>query len=279
MRTRIDGYLMITAIGILGAKRARADDKMICVRAADAAQEQRTEGKLRDARASLHTCARDVCPALVRSDCTQWLSEVEASMPTVVIRAQNARGDDLADVQIDLDGRRIVDRLEGLPIDVDPGPHVLGWRRGNQSGRQEIVVHTGEKNRPVTLGIDSEAARGHARSDAPRTEERRPSPAAWILAGVAVAGGASFAYFGLRGSSEVRDMRSECAGHCPASRVDAARDKLLAADISLGISLVSAGLATYFFVSPATPPKSAPSREVGVAPVTGGIAAVWLERF
>jgi len=280
MRARIVGYLAL-AIGCFAARRALADDKLICVRAADVAQEQRTAGRLREARASLHTCAREICPALVRSDCTQWLAEVEASMPTIVIRAQNARGDDLADVQIELDGHPLTDRLEGLPIDVDPGPHVLAWRRDGKVAQQEIVVHTAEKNRTVMLRSDSGDAVPTARiSGAPRSEDRfRPAAAAWIFAGLAVAGATSFGYFGLRGRSEVSDMRHDCAGHCPASQVDAAQQKLLIADISLGAAVVSAGLATYLFWTGASPTKAAPARNVSVTPVTGGVAAFWLERF
>jgi hypothetical protein len=94
-----------------------------------------------------------------------------------------------------------------------------------------------------------------------------------------VAGATSFGYFALRGSSEVSEMRGECAGHCPASRVDAAYQKLLIGDISLGVAVLSAGMATYFFWSAASQPKSAPARGVSVAPVVGGLTAVWLERF
>jgi hypothetical protein len=280
MHARVVGCLTL-AIALSGAGRALADDKVTCVRAADAAQEQRTAGKLRDARASLHTCARDICPALVRSDCTQWLSEVEASMPTIVIRAQNVRGDHLSDVQVDLDGRRVADKLEGLPIEVDPGLHVLVGRRGSEVARQEIVVHTAEKNRTVTMRIETSDAKAVAQpSDATRSENGfRPGAAAWILAGVAVAGAASFGYFGLRGSAEVRDLRNECAGHCSASRVDAAYEKLLAADISLGAAVVSAGVAAYLFWSAATPAKPASARELSIAPAFGGVTAVWLERF
>ena len=272
---------LVLAIGLAGTRPALADDKLVCVRAADVAQEQRTAGKLRDARASLHTCAREACPPLVRSDCTHWLSEVEATMPSIVLRAQGARGEDLSDVQVDLDGRRIADKLEGLPIEVDPGSHVLQWRSGGKNARQDIVVHTAEKNRTVTLRVESgDALPAAPASDAPASDHRfRPSAAAWIFAGVAVAGAASFGYFGWRGSSEVRDMRSECAGHCEENRVDAAYEKLLIGDISLGAAVVSAGIATYFFWSAAAPPKPSSAREVSISPVAGGMAAVWLERF
>jgi hypothetical protein len=74
-------------------------------------------------------------------------------------------------------------------------------------------------------------------------------------------------------------MRTDCAGHCPASEVDAAQQKLLIADISLGAAVVSAGLATYLFWTAASSKKVAPARNVSVTPVAGGIAASWIERF
>jgi len=279
MRARISGYLLISA-GFALAAPVRADDKIACVQAADMAQEHRTAGKLKEARASLHACARASCPALVRSDCTRWLSEVEASMPTIVLRATGARGEDLTDVQVDLDGRRFAEKLEGLPLEIDPGPHVLtGQSPAGAIARQEIVVRTAEKNRTVTLRVETGGTVPAATESPVTSASFRPGAGAWILAGVAVAGATSFGYFGFRGRAEVDDLRNECAGHCEASRVDAARQKLLVADVSLGVALVSAGIATYLFWRAATPAKPAPAREVTLMPLAGGGAAVWLEYF
>jgi hypothetical protein len=280
MRARVSPYLLIAA-GLAGAAAAHADDKLACVQAADAAQEHRTAGRLKESRASLHACARATCPALVRSDCTRWLAEVEASMPTIVLRALGGRGEDITDVEVDLDGRRFAEKLEGLPVEVDPGPHVLtGRTSAGVIARQEILVRTAEKNRTVTLRVEAGATLPAAAESPVTSASFHPGAGAWILAGVAVAGATSFAYFGLRGRAEVDEMRSDCAGHCPSSRVDAARQKLLAADLSLGTALVSAGIATYLFWRGATPAaKPVAAREVSVMPLAGGVGAVWLERF
>jgi hypothetical protein len=200
-------------------------------------------------------------------------------MPTVVLRAEGARGEDVADVRVDLDGAPLAVKLDGMPIDVDPGPHVLtAHPPQGASSRQEIVVQTGEKNRLVTFRFPTSEAPSPAAAPLSAAPSRRPSDAAWIFAGIAVVGGATFGYFGLRGTSDVRDMRAECAGHCPAERVEAAYEKLLAADISLGVALLSAGFATYFFVNGASaPPKRMPA--LGVSPLAGGASAVWVARF
>jgi hypothetical protein len=66
-------------------------------------------------------------------------------------------------------------------------------------------------------------------------------------------------------------LRSDCAGHCGAAEVDAARNKLIVADVSLGVAVVSATIATVLFVRG--------KREVSLAPLPSGAVAAWTERF
>jgi hypothetical protein len=75
------------AVSIARAAAADPPPKAACAHAAEDGQRLRTEGKLREARESFTACAAERCPALVRSDCSGWLAEVEAAVPTVVIRA------------------------------------------------------------------------------------------------------------------------------------------------------------------------------------------------
>jgi hypothetical protein len=284
---RSAAFLAVLTATLGTAEGAFADDKLTCVAAADAAQQQRTEGKLREARTSLHVCAREVCPPIVRNDCTQWLAEVEATVPTIVLRAQNARGQDLTDVRIRIDNEAVAEKLDGLPIEIDPGQHVVtGERAGSKPLRQEIVINTGERNRTVSVVLeDAESAGGGGVVGAlpPSSAPRRLTPAVGILGGVAVAALGSFTYFGLRGSAEVAAMRAPggCAPSCTTDDVNPARNKLIVADISLGVGLISAGVATYLFLS--SPKQAAATsvgrRGIGVIPVAGGVAATWSERF
>jgi hypothetical protein len=61
--------------------------KAECVRAAEDGQADKIAGKLISARSELIACARDVCPAAVRTSCARWFSDVNASVPSVVLRA------------------------------------------------------------------------------------------------------------------------------------------------------------------------------------------------
>ncbi len=282
----------IGAAALLGtARRAVADEKVTCVAAADAGQQQRSAGKLRDARTSFQVCAREVCPAIVRTDCTQWLAEVVASVPTIVLRASDAKGRDIADVRVQLDNQPILGRLDGLPIEVDPGRHVLAFDRpGSKKHRQEFVVNTADRNRTISVVLEDvdPPPQPFVPPPAPERPKWQPSPAAWVLAGVGFVATGSWAYFGLRGRAEIADMRKPtgCAPGggvdptCSHDQVQSARNKLIIADISLGTAVLSTGIATYLFLTARKSSSiSLPTREVTVAPLPGGAAAVWLERF
>jgi len=260
------------------------DEKAACVSAADAAQQLRSDGKLRDARAALLVCAREACPGIVRADCAQWLSEVEAAIPTLVVRAQDTHGRELGDVRVLLDETALSSTLDGLPIAVDPGEHTLVCERaGSKQYREVIVLHTGEKNHVVSAtlqDVDAAVPPGALTPPRPARSTWRTTTAAG-LAGLGVVALGTFAYFGISGRSDVAHLRSSCAGHCAPDEVDAARNKLILADVSLGLSVAaSAAAAWLFFGAPALPKSTAPSaRSLAVGPVAGGVAAVWVERF
>jgi hypothetical protein len=55
---------------------------------------------------------------------------------------------------------------------------------------------------------------------------------------------------GLSGQSDVSNLRSTCAPNCQESQVDGARAQLIGADVSLGVGVVSLGVALWFFLHP-----------------------------
>src|SRR5439155_22282912 len=114
----------ITALA--AAPRAEADPaKTVCVHGAEEGQRLRAQGKLREARDAFTACASERCPALVRSDCSGWLAEVEAGLPTVGVRAAPAEDQtrELYDVEVQVDGVTLTTRLDGRDLPVNPGEH------------------------------------------------------------------------------------------------------------------------------------------------------------
>jgi hypothetical protein len=251
------------------ASPATADDKAECISAAESAQNERLASKLLDAQAHLRTCARDVCPKIVRDDCQKWQPQIDQSLPTIVLRAHDPKRNALTEVTVSIDGAPVASRLDDRPIPVDPGSHSVRFARtGSPLVEQTIVVATGEKGRPVEVQLFIAAAR-----EQPSPAARRPIPVGvFVLGGVGVLALGSFTYFAIAGTSDVNQLRSTCGLYCSSSDVGNAHTQLLVADISLGVSVIALGAAAWlFFRRPEAPAPSAAS--VDVQPIAGGALA------
>jgi hypothetical protein len=274
---------MASALVGASSPAVAADEVPACLSAAEQAQRLKAAGKLMQARAQLLICSRDVCPGVVRSDCTRWRAEIEGSVPTIVIRAQDPRGQDLTDVKVWLDGAPLAEKIDGLPVEVDPGRHVItAEHNGSKKFRQEILVGTGDRNRTVPLAFeDLEPLSPVPVPPSAPSGPARVSPAAWVFAGVSVAAAGAGTFFLVSAIRDKRDLeRQKCAPTCDPDAVDAGRRKTDFATVGYGVALASAGVATYFFLTPSRPKSTTlPSREVLVTPLHGGAYAEWTERF
>lgn len=244
------GVLSLTVL----AHAQTEPDVKACISAHADGQVLRTQKKLLAARERFLTCAIEECPELVLKDCTQFLAEVSASTPTLVLAAIEGGERDLTRVSVDLDGKPLTSALDGSAIPVDPGEHRLTFR--TPDGRVQdyrIVARENEKGRRVVAQFSPDGAELGAE---PGASSHVPA-LAWVLGGVGAAALGSFAYFGLRGRAS-----EDCAPDCTRSEVDRMRSQYLAADISLGVAVASLGAATYVFFSersrtPAEAPRAA----------------------
>lgn len=234
------------------APRASADKRQ-CADAYTQTQILRKAGKLRAAEKSTFECTQAACPDFIKSACSKWGSEIQAATPTIVVSAKDAQGNDLTDVSVTFDGQRLVNRLTGLAIAVDPGQHVLRFEHaGDKPVDQKILISEGEKARVVKVTFGSKPP-GAVQGAAPVGGETASTGSgtralAYVLAGVGAVGLGGFAYFGLTGKSEENSVRaSNCAPNCSSSQIDPIKTKYVLADVSLGVGVVSLGLATYFF--------------------------------
>jgi hypothetical protein len=150
-------FALSVATGLFVSDRSRAADPTTadCLAANENAIVLLREHKLRDARAQLLVCAAANCPGDVRAECSRRVGEVNAAMPTVVFEAKDGAGNDVSIVTVTMDGRPLVDRLEGTAISLDPGEHVFLFQIPGQPGvEKRFVIRQGEKDRRerVTLG-------------------------------------------------------------------------------------------------------------------------------
>ena len=282
---------------VMGARPARADDTSACIAASEAAQTLRDAHSLLEAREKLALCTRDVCPGPIRQDCIDLRAKVDAAMPSVVLRAKNAHGDDVTEGRVLCDGAPLATVLDGKAIAIDPGQHVLRVELpGEAPVERKIVVGEGEKDRLVVIdasptgpsaGPPEAAGQSAAAESAPRGGWFVPG----LVAGsIGVAAAVPMAILWATATSDVHDMRNTCAPSaggpgCPADRVDSDRTKLIAGDVFLGIA--AAGIATGAVLlwirrpHPTSQDASPPSTAVGVsaAPVAGGAVASIGGRF
>jgi len=264
-----------TAAVVLPPRVAAAVDREACFSAAESAQQLRKEGKLRSASDKLATCAQDGCPNGVRKDCVKWMAEVKDAVPSIVVTAHDAHGNDVSNVSVSVDGEKVASALDGRPIEVDAGTHQIHFERdGSKPVDKSVVVASGQKLRDVDVQFeDSEPAPQPAPALAPAVEPApasRPVPLATILLGaVGVAALASTTYFWVSGRSDFSGLQSSCSPGCDPSRADPVRTKLLVGDVSLGVAVVSIGLATWLFVARG-PSQSTTAAQVGVEPRPGG---------
>jgi hypothetical protein len=240
---------LLLALSLLPSP-AWADDKAACVGSYEEGQKHRSEGRYGAARTELLSCARDVCPAVLRADCTQWLREVEAAQPTIVLRAEDARGRDLVDVKVTLDGKPLADRIDGRALQVDPGVHELRFEAQGMKPRDErLVIREGEKLRAVTVRFaDDRQVSPPPPVPPPREAAPGTSPMVFVLAGVGALGLGTFGYFAVRGTSQKSDLDA-CRPNCRREDVDDAKQSFLIGDVALVGGLVALGAATILYVS------------------------------
>lgn len=243
---------LVAMVGVEGVANAAPDDREQCAASAEQAQQLRDEGKYRRAREQMLICARDVCPGPIKSDCGKWLTELDRDAPTVVFGARDARGSDVFDVKVSMDGTPIQERLDGKPVLVDSGEHTFKFEAKDGSVKEEkVLLRAAEKARPIIATLGGNAAvttgggAGTSGGDASREGSLVP---AIVVGGIGVVALGSFAIFGIGGKNDVDDLQ-KCKPFCKEEDVDSARTKLIIADISLGVGIVALGVATYMFLT------------------------------
>jgi hypothetical protein len=262
--------------------RTSAQDRERCVAAFDEGQALHLKGELRAARASFVTCAADVCPGLVRKDCAQSLSALDAELPTIVLGARDAKGNDVIPTAVTVDGESVA-TLDGRALPADPGQHVIRFEHPPDAPVVEhVVLRVGEHNRTILATFAAPGAAPPPRSrvaEAPRPpppgpEKHATTGWAYVAAAVGVLGVGSFVGFGLSGWAYKQHLLDTCAPHCADSDVARVRLDYVVGDTSLGVGVVAAGIATYLFLS-----SGSPGSGVAVTPSRQGIDVAWAGRF
>ncbi len=251
---------LVASCVALAAAPAHADDKATCAAAYETGQEMRNKGEFKSAREQLVLCAKPTCKDWMVAECTKWLDELERKQPTIVLTAENERGEvvDLVKV-IDESGRAIAQGATGRAIALDPGPHQLTFiaRDGSkvvvlkmiQEGQQAIPIKAVfEPPKPVV----SRAQAQRTGEVPPRSAEPQASPwrtAGWITAGVGVVGIGVGAALGLVAMSQKGGANCDANGVCDPGSTSGIESAALGSTLGFvaGSVLLAAGVGILVF--------------------------------
>jgi hypothetical protein len=273
---------------------AYADGTTACTDASSQGQVLRDAHKLVEARNQFILCAKKECPGVVRKDCTAWLEQVQASLPTVVPIATDDAGNSLPNVKVSMDGKLLVDKIDGRAIEVNPGTYTFTFEApdGTKTEKQ-VVVAEGEKDKRVTATIGKPVPLATPATAPPSTTiVLAPPPAAgpsavlesaplttssgpWktvgiVVAGVGVVGLGLGTVFGVEASSNKSSAGCNSNSVCPSVN----------AENTLSTAQSDGNVSTAFFVAGAVLLAGgivtwalAPSSSVQVAPSVGANTA------
>jgi hypothetical protein len=238
-------FLALTFPVADAAAQSSPPSKEACDNAYEQGQRLRRSGQLIRARQKLLVCARAPCSAVFQPECLQWLAEADRLQPTVVIDVRSA-GQPITDLEVKMDGQPLTEKLDGRELPVDPGEHVFRVESPGQRPveKREVFIE-GDKAHRLVLEIGAVTA---AASPRDASGSKRSPWAAVVSSGVGALAVGSFAYFGLTGVARWNTL-SACGLHCPASDITYTKTHFVVADVSLGVSLVAIGFATYFWIT------------------------------
>jgi hypothetical protein len=277
-RTRV--ALGVTLLALLGAPPiARAENtKRACVVTSTEGQTLRTRDKLLEARDKLRVCAADPCPSIVKTHCMRWLGELEAQIPSAIVRARDSAGGDIVDADVTIDGKA---SALGRPEVLDPGEHVARVKvASGVAAEKKFLLVDGDKGRVLTIDLATPGpGQGSAHdAEAPTASSASSAHAgkvplgAWVLGGAGIVALGASAYF-AEVTNDLSGLRKTCAPTCTDAQTSTAHTHALITDVALGVGVaaVAGAVAWAIFGRPdgRETPASA-GATVDVRPVAGG---------
>lgn len=288
--------LLLPLVVLLFAGSAYAaddEDGAVCRDSYEQAQvkmKPATDGRseLVRARELLRTCMRSGCKDWMVSDCSKWLNEVEARIPTVVFSARTTAGRDLTDTTVsdaEGEGEVLASRIDGRAIEMEPGEHTFVFVTADgERLEKRVLVREGEKAQSIAalFEIPGETAPVFAGTGTPLTAapEREPAPANPLkLAGYGVAGAGLVGlglgtFFGVRAIVKKSEANCDADQYCDKGPKDQALSSANVATVAFvaGATLLAGGLGMVLF---APSPKGRPAVRAYLTGQGIGVHGTW----
>ena len=233
--------------------------KRACAASYEQTQRLRQDGKLVEAREQAVACAQAACPALLTSDCSHWVEELDQALPTLVLDVHDEAGRALPGVQVALDGRRLGAGSQGVAFALNPGPHRFRFQApGRAPVELEEVVVQGRKNQRIEVELKPSAA------PAPVPPRPRYSPWAYTTGSLGILGVSGFTYFGLIGNARKKELEGSCSPRCSDADLSPMRRDYLVADVALTVGVVAIATTAILLLEGRSKPEE-PARASAVA--------------
>jgi hypothetical protein len=284
-RSRWRGGVLGLALGLGPIAESGAVEPTVeqCLSSHDESITLRRKHELRAARDALLLCASQGCPDDVRDECTRRGAEIGAAIPTLVFDVKDAAGRDVRSVKVAMDGRPLVDHLDGTAIAVDPGARVFVFEvEGRPPVTRELVIAEGEHDRLERIVVTEPNVPVAPNAETPTRAEppRRDSSNAEMLriigftsTGLGVVGLGLGIGFELQSASKVDQRNAICPAsvNCPRgtqAQIDALTDDARAASTRATVAFVAGSvLAAGGLVALFVAPRFGQSTNVAVTPL------------
>jgi hypothetical protein len=198
-------------------------------------------GKLLEARRKFEACAIAGCPTVIQKDCKSLGRTVEKSIPTLRVSLLHPDGKAIHGFEVELDGSALPLSASEQSIELDPGARRFRLAAPNYpTAEVSVDVREGQKDRVIVVQFaPRDPASGKIRN------------LGQILTGVGAFGIVTFAAFDVSARidrGKLGDRASRPSMDRDYDLVNRMHTKRLVADVSLGVGLVSLGVATYLLL-------------------------------
>jgi hypothetical protein len=165
---------------------------------------------------------------------------------------------------VTVDGELLTERLDGKPLEIDPGPRALRYEAKGEAIADTVTIRQGEKNRMVDVRFQNlnRAATPAVREDRKDQEEEGGATiptSSFVIGGAGLVLGAVGAALWLVGRSERSELYDTCglSRACSERDTDGAKTLLVLGDVAVVSGAVALAIAIGLAIFARPAPRAA----------------------